>query len=156
VKVYLETSFFSACVSTRQDARSISWRETSIEWWQTQARHYDLYVSDEVVAELSEPAFKNREAALAMLRGLTLLELTPEVRGLADILVKEKVMPAPSVSGDALHVAAAVIHGIDYILSWNVKHLANPNKRSHMGMICLRLGLIPPQIVTPDILQEAS
>lgn len=89
-----------------------------------------------------------------MLAGLTLLPLPPEVAGLAEILVREKVMPLPAVSGDATHVAAATFHRMDYLLTWNVKHLANPNKREHMAAVCLRLGLIPPQIVTPDLLQE--
>ncbi|MCK6485128.1 MAG: hypothetical protein HUU22_00825 [Phycisphaerae bacterium] len=80
--VYLETSFFSACVSTRTNPRSIAWRETSTEWWQTQAPRHELFVSDEVVAELSHPDFAMANAALEMLRGLQLLELTVEVRGL--------------------------------------------------------------------------
>jgi predicted nucleic acid-binding protein len=155
-RVYLETSFFSASVSMRTSAKSVSWRETSNEWWQTQAARYELYVSDEVVAELSDPEFAQGPAALAMLRGLRLLELGPEVRGLAEILVREKLMPRPSVSGDAIHVAVATIHGMEYILTWNVQHMANPNKRTHFATICLRLGLLPPQIVTPDLLVETD
>ena len=106
-RVYLETSFFSACVSTRTSAKSVAWRETSIEWWRTQVARHELYVSDEAVAELSDPDFLQGPAALEMLRDLRLLELGPDVRGLAQILVREKVMPGPAVSGDALHVAAA-------------------------------------------------
>lgn len=155
-RVYLETSFFSACVSARTSAKSVSWRETSNEWWQTQAPRHELYVSDEVVAELSDPDFAQGPAALEMLRGLRLLELGQEVRGLAEILVREKVMPRPGVSGDALHVAVATVHGMDYVLTWNVQHMANPNKRTHFATLCLRLGLLPPQIVTPDLLMEAD
>jgi len=153
-KVYEETSFFSACVSKRSTPKSVGWRETSIEWWETQATKHELFISDEVVAELADPSFPEREAALRMLRGLGVLELTPEVRGLAEVLVREKVMPAPVVSGDAIHVAAATVHHMDYVVTWNVKHMANPNKRTHFATVCLRLGLVPPQIVTPDILQE--
>ncbi len=156
-RVYLETSFFSVCVSARTSAKSVAWRETSVEWWQTQATRHELYVSDEVVAELSHPDFAQGSAALEMLRGLRLLELGPEVRGLAGILVREKVMPGPAVSGDAIHVAAATAHGMDYVLTWNVQqHMANPNKRTHFATLCLRLGLLPPQIVTPDLLVEAD
>jgi len=91
-----------------------------------------------------------------MLRGLNVLEQTPAVAALADLLVKEQVMPAPSVAGDALHVAAATIHRMDYLLTWNVRHLANPNKRTHFAVICMRLGLAPPQLVTPDLLQGSD
>jgi hypothetical protein len=143
-------------VGTREDAKSVAWRETSNEWWQTQATRHELYVSDEVVAELSDPGFAQGAVALEMLRGLRILDLTAEVRGLAQILVREHVMPRPAVSGDALHVAAATVHLMDYLLTWNVQHLANPNKRTHFATICLRLGLVPPQIVTPDLLVEVD
>lgn len=154
--VYLETSFFSAAVSERTDARSVTWRDASQEWWATQSGRHQLFVSDEVVAELSDPEFRQGPAALGMLRGLSLLELTPHVLGLAEILVNEKLMPRPSVSGDAIHVAAATIHRMDFVLSWNVRHLANPNKRAHLSAICLRLGFVPPQILTPDLLMEVD
>jgi hypothetical protein len=154
-RVYLETSFFSACVSTRTTTRSLYWREVSNEWWNAQAAGYELLISGEVVAELSDSAFPQRDEALAMLRGIPLLELSEEVFGLADILIREKVMPGP-VAGDALHVAAATWHEVDFLLTWNVKHLANPNKRTHLVNVCLRLGLTPPAIVTPDLLQGTA
>ncbi len=152
--VYLDSSFFSVCVSTRTDARSVVWRESSVEWWQTQASRHALFISAEVVTELSAADFPQSEAALSMLTGLNLLPLSPEVVGLASILVREKLMPMPAVSGDAIHVAAATVHQLDYLITWNIRHLANPNKRKHMAAVCLRLGLIPPQIITPDMLQE--
>lgn len=155
-RVYLDTSFFSACVSRRTTPKSLGWRESSNEWWTTQADRHELYISDEVVAELSDPDFAQGPAALEKLRGLRLLELTPEVLGLAEVLVREKVMPRPAVAGDAIHVAAATAHGMEYVLTWNVRHMANPNKREHFAGICLRLGLLPPQIVTPDLLMESD
>lgn len=155
-RVYLETSFFSACVSTRTSAKSITWRETSLEWWETQSGKHDLVISDEVVVELSDPQYEQGPEALEMLRGLSILEIGQDARGLAEILVLEKVMPGPSVVGDAIHVATATIHRTDYVLTWNVKHMANPNKRTHFATVCMRLGLIPPQIVTPDMLMETT
>lgn len=89
-----------------------------------------------------------------MLDRLAVLELTSEVVDLADLLVHEKIIPAPAVEGDALHLAAAIVHQMEYMLTWNVKHLANPNKRTHLAVLCLRLGFSPPQLVTPDLLQE--
>jgi hypothetical protein len=155
-RVYLETSFFSACVSSRTSPKSIGWRASSKEWWQTQRHRHELFISPEVVRELSAEDFPNRGAALEMLRGLQLLDLPREVEELADLLVAEKVMPGPSVSGDAVHVAAATVHRMDYIVTWNVQHLANPNKRTHFAGICMRLGVAPPSIVTPDMLHETD
>jgi predicted nucleic acid-binding protein len=127
-KVYLETSFFSACVNTRAGAKALGWKASSNEWWQTQAKHHDLYISTEVLRELSHPAFLNRLQALSMTRGLESLEMTHEVEVFSELLVRESVMPQPDTGGDALHVAFAAVYKMDYILTWNVKHLANPNK----------------------------
>lgn len=81
-----------------------------------------------------------------------MLEINSEIEEFAALLVAQKLMPAPSISGDALHVAIATIHRMEYILSWNVKHMANENKRTHLAVICMRLGLVPPMIVTPDMI----
>lgn len=153
-KVYLETSFFSQCVTIRTGAIDLGRRATSLNWWNTQAKAFELFISDEVIRELSDPDFPDtvRGPALAMLSGLTAVDLSAEVAGLADLLVRERAMPAPAVSGDAIHVAAAVVHQMDYLLTWNQKHLANPNKRTHLAVICARLHLAVPQIVTPDLL----
>lgn len=72
-----------------------------------------------------------------MLDGLEALDFTEEVALLADMLVRERVMPNPAVEGDALHVAFCVVHGIEYLLTWNQRHLANPNKRTHLAVICI-------------------
>jgi hypothetical protein len=124
-----------------------------IEWWNTQRVRHDLFLSAEVIAELSAPGFKQSAKALALVREVPLLALTEEVRGLARVLIREKVVPGP-LAGDALHVAAACWHAMNYVVSWNVRHLANPNKLIHLRAICLRLELIPPRIVTPDLLWE--
>lgn len=155
-KVYLETSFFSACVSTRTSDKIRGWRASSLEWWETQRQHFELFISPEVFRELSAPDFKNSEKALAMLQDLDVLELTAEGTALAELLVKERVMPGPAVKGDALHVATATVHRMDFLLTWNVAHLANPNKRTHFAVICMRAGLTPPLLVTPDLLQWSS
>lgn len=151
-RVYLETSFFSACVSERTSDKSIGWRASSLEWWNDRRQAHELFISDEVISELSAPDHRRRDAALEMMRGLTLLEITPVVVLFAESLVSQKVMPGPAIGGDALHVSLATLNQMDFLLSWNVKHLANPNKRTHLAAVCLKLGLAAPVIVTPDML----
>jgi hypothetical protein len=154
-RVYIETSFVSACVTDRDDAASVYRRELSREWWSTQSHRYEISLSAEVIAELSSEGFRCREAALEFVQDLPALPINDEVLGLADLLVREKVMPAP-VAGDAIHVAVATCHRVDYLLSWSVRHLANPSKIRHLQTICLRAGLTPPQILTPDLLWEEN
>jgi hypothetical protein len=152
-RVYLETSFLSACVTTRSDPASIYRRDTSVEWWKTQRSRHQLFVTTEVIGELDAPGFLARDAALDLARQVPLLPLTEEVLGFASLLVQERVMPRP-IAGDAIHVAACCIHAVDYLLTWNVRHLANPNKLTHFRKICLRAGVLSPLIVTPDMLWE--
>jgi hypothetical protein len=112
-KVYLETSFFSACVTTRTDADSQSWKGRSLSWLKTQAERHELFISDEVLGELAAPAYPNSRQALRFTVGIPVLEVTDEVLGLAQVLIDEKVMPGP-LEGDAVHVAVAAYlwHGI--------------------------------------------
>jgi hypothetical protein len=69
------------------------------------------------------------------------------------MLVGEKVMPGPANEGDALHIAVSVVHQLDYLLTWNQKHLANPNKRTHLTILAARARLRLPELVTPDLMQ---
>ncbi len=150
-RVYLDTTLISACVGDRNDAASVYRRNATVDWWATQSGRHELFVSAEVLAELSHQNYRHREAALAWVSDAKIVELTEEVFGFASILVRERLMPSP-VAGDAIHVAAATVHLMDYLLSWNVRHLANPNKLTHLQAICLRHGLTAPRIVTPDLL----
>lgn len=93
--------------------------------------------------------------ALQWIADVPLLDVDDAVRALAELLVRERVMPAP-VAGDAVHVAVACVHAVEYILSWNVRHLANPNKVAHLRAVCIRAGYHPPAILTPDLLWETT
>jgi hypothetical protein len=114
-----------------------------------------LYVSPEVVRELSSEHFPKvvREPALAMLKGLTLLPTTAEVVSFAELLVSERVMPGPATEADAVHLAMSTVHSMNYLLTWNQKHLANPNKRTHLTILAARARLQFPEIVTPDLMR---
>ena len=125
----------------------------STGWWQEQRDKHTLFVAEEVLVELSHPEFRRRADAAALVHGIPLLPTNQDVRGLARILVREKVMPGP-IAGDAVHVAVATVHRMEYVLTWNVRHLANVNKLEHLRVVCRRAGYVPPQIVTPEILWD--
>lgn len=148
-RVYLETSFVSACVTDREDAASVYRRDVSLRWWREQRSRHEVVISAEVIAELSRPGFRRGLDAVELIRGLPLLDINDTVFGVAQVFVREQVMPKP-VGGDAIHVAACCVHRVDCVLSWNVRHLANPSKAAHLRVICARLGLLPSIIVTPD------
>lgn len=149
----METSFFSACVTTRADVDSQSWKGRSLAWLATQAKFHQLFVSDEVLAELSAPSYPLSHVAIRFTSGMEVLTVSEEILVFGQHLIDEKVMPGPN-EGDAVHVATAVLAQMDYLLTWNVKHLANVNKRVHLSRVCQRIGKVAPLIVTPDLLWE--
>ncbi len=112
-----------------------------------------MFVSDEVLIELSRPEYPRRDEALRFIGKVPVLSITEDVIAFAEVLVQRMVMPKP-VGGDALHVASAVVAQMDFVLTWNVKHLANPNKVLHLNAVCTEYGYIRPQILRPDDMRE--
>ena len=86
-------------------------------------------------------------------RRVPLLPITDAVTAIVNLLIAEKVMPGP-LAGDVIHAAVCVYYNIDYLLSWNVRHLANPNKRVHLAAVCASIGRTVPLILTPDVLWQ--
>ena len=62
--------------------------------------------------------------------------------------INQKIMPEDA-SGDAAHLAMSSMESVDFLLTWNCRHLANANKWQHIRVINARLGLHTPTIVTP-------
>ena len=81
--------------------------------------------------------------------GLPLLAVTGAATALADALVPGGAVPAVT-SRDALHVAIAESNGIDYLLTWNFRHIANATLRARINEACESQGYEPPVIYTPD------
>jgi hypothetical protein len=89
-----------------------------------------------------------------MLKGLPALQISPTAIDLAGRLVKENALPTKA-AGDAIHVAIATVNAMDYLLTWNMRHLANAIVRNTITMICRANGYEPPVICTPEELLEA-
>jgi hypothetical protein len=81
------------------------------------------------------------------------LAITAEIVELVDYYVREQLMPADDL-GDAFHLAIATWHGIQYLLTWNCKHLANANKFDHIAVLNARRRLVSPALITPAQLLE--
>lgn len=150
-RVYIETSVPSAYVTSRTDPGSLHRREGTREWWLRQLSLYDASVSANVLLELRQGDWPGKEEALRLVERLPLLPVTPEVTGVAERYVAERLVPT-DLGGDATHLAVACVYDMDFLLTWNIRHLANPNKLTHLTVINRRLGLLTPQIVTPEML----
>jgi hypothetical protein len=149
--VYIETTIPSAYVTTRTDPASLFRRQVTRDWWHEQACRYELLTADSVLIELGTGEWKGKDEALALIEAVPRLAIDAEVLAVARRYIVERLIPS-DLAGDALHLAAACVHEVDYLLTWNIRHLANPNKTEHLVVVNRRLGLLTPQIVTPEAL----
>jgi predicted nucleic acid-binding protein len=118
------------------------------QWWSTYANQSNLVSSAAVVAELRRGAGEKTEARVALLKDVELLDIASEVEEITRIYIDKAVMPNDP-GGDALHLALASFHRVDVLLTWNCRHLANPNKMEHIRLVNYELGLPMPLLTTP-------
>ena len=123
------------------------------QWWDEERRDYDCFISEVVLSELAEGNYPNQAKCLVLVDEISELAITEEIVQIAAVYQVRKLMPHLPPR-DALHVAIASYYRLDFLLTWNCKHLANANKTRHLRELNLELGLYIPQLVTPDQLQS--
>jgi hypothetical protein len=90
---------------------------------------------------------------LEALQDIPILALTEEVTALGRELARQVPLPEKAAV-DAVHIALAVVHGMDYPLTWNCRHIANAFLRNKIEEVCRAKGHKPPVICTPEELLE--
>jgi hypothetical protein len=152
-KVYIETSIPSYLAAWRsRDLVVAGNQETTREWWERR-EDFDLFIS---VFVLDEAGAGDAEAAgrrMQCLAGIPEIEITGEVEQIAARLLSRASLPAKAHI-DALHIAVAAIGGVDYLLTWNCAHIANPALRPRIESVIRSFGYAPPIICTPQELLE--
>ena|SRR5712691_941861 len=153
-KVYLETTFVSYLTARpSRDVVIAGHQQTTHEWWQTCRGRFDLVASQLVVQEVGAGDPQAAQERLNVLATLTLLEVTEEAMALAQELLATRAVPEKAAE-DALHIAIAVTNGVEYLLTWNCKHLANATIRAKSEEVCRSAGYEPVIICTPEELLE--
>ena len=92
-------------------------------------------------------------ARLDLLKQIPLLAINEAVIVMAESLIRREIIPE-RVANDALHISCAAVHEIDYLLTWNCRHIANARHRQKIENICDALGYVSPVICTPEELTE--
>jgi hypothetical protein len=108
-----------------------------------------LYSSRLVVTECQAGDPVAAAERLAELAGIPLLEQTPEAATLAEALLRGVPLPERAAA-DALHIAIAAVHGVEYLLTWNCTHIANVTLRPRIEAVCRASGFEPPLICSPE------
>ncbi|MBI3046934.1 MAG: type II toxin-antitoxin system VapC family toxin [Acidobacteria bacterium] len=153
-KVYLETTIVSYLVaSSTHDLIQSAHQQVTREWWAGRER-FDLFVSRPVLTEAGRGDTTAAARRLETLAGIPVLTVSRGATTLARTLLRTGTLPAKARL-DAVHVAVAAVNGMDYLLTWNLRHLANAAIRGKIEEACRKAGIRPPIICTPEELMEA-
>jgi len=152
--VYLETTVVSLLTARpTRDLIQTAWQQVTREWWDTRRARYVLYSSEIVRVEAQLGDAEAVARRMETLNRLTELEATDETKALAKHLAKALGLPAKKVL-DASHIAVAAVHRMDFLLTWNCAHLANPVLEVRARAACRACGYECPVIITPLQLLE--
>jgi hypothetical protein len=152
--VYIETTIVSYL--TAQPTRDLvlaARQELTREWWNEHKPRFAVYVSALVLREAAEG---DRDAAarrLQAIAGIPSLGLKDEALALAQRLVQRRAIPSAAPE-DALHIAVAAVHEMDYLLTWNFAHMANAIMRQRIEAAVADAGCRCPVICTPEELMD--
>ena len=150
ISLYLETSVVGAYLDNGDPFR----RDLTIRWWEHELAEYDAFSSILVQRELERIAEPHRSGYLNLVRPLEQLELPEEIAILAEAYIERGIFQRKYIA-DAIHVALASFHKIDYLVTWNFGHIANVRKQARLRMFNQSAGFFAPTIVTPEFLVHA-
>ena len=155
-KVYLETTVVSYLTARpSRDLLTLLSITQSKLWWETCGRDFELWVSDLVLRESARGDADAARRRLDSLSNVEVLKSDAESDALAAVFLRNLAMPS-NAADDAFHVAIAAVNRMDYILTWNCRHIASGYARPKLEGICLAQGYrcpiicTPPELMPPD------
>ena len=153
-RVYVETSVVSYLAARpSRDVVVAGHQRTTQEWWRSRSR-FELVISQTVLDEAGAGDPESARQRLSLLSALPLLDVTDSAIALAERIVEAAIIPKVAAQ-DALHVSRAITHGIDYLVTWNCRHIANALIRPRIERASRDAGLVPTIICTPEELLDA-
>jgi len=147
--IYIETTIPSYLTAKpSRDILQLARQSITQKWWETKRQDYDLVTSDFTVTECRRGDPVAAQRRIECISGIPLLELTEDMFLLSNIYMKFLLIPENS-KDDTLHLAACVIKQVDYLLTWNCKHLG-PVTMQMVQKYNDKHGLFVPILVTPE------
>ena len=153
-KVYIESTVVSYLVARPSSSPILASRqEASRQLWEDYADRFEFVISPIVRDEIRQGDPTTAQQRLDVVSSLTILEVSPDMDMLVGKLLDSGAVPRGSVF-DAQHIAIATVHSVEYLVSWNHKHIVNERKREHINQVCREAGFQPITICTPIALME--
>ena len=147
ISLYLETSVVGAYLDNGDPFR----RDLTIRWWEHELMEYEAFSSILVQREIERIAEPHRSGYLNLIKALKQLDLAEEVAILAEGYIERGIFQRKYIA-DAVHVALASFHKIDYLVTWNFGHIANVRKQARLKLFNTAAGFFSPVIITPEFL----
>lgn len=148
--VYVESSVISYLTSRpSNDLIKSARRAITDNWWQNERSKFDIYVSELVELEISKGNQDAAKLRLEVTITIPNLDISTQARDIAKALIDTQAIPENSTE-DALHIAIATVHGVQFLLTWNFKHINNAEKKSKINQVIQELGYIPPILCSPE------
>ena len=153
-RVYIEPTVVSYLVARPSNNPILASRQrASQRLWEDYADRFQFVISPIVRDEIRQGDTTAAQQRLAAVSSLTILEVSPDMDMLVKKLLDSGAVPRGSVF-DAQHIAIATVHSVEYLVSWNHKHIVNENKREHINRVCQAAGFQPITICTLIALME--
>ena len=155
-RVYIETTFVSYLTARpSRDVVIAGHQQSTQEWWDDCREDYELCASELVFQEAAAGDPQAAQERLDVLKDMVLLEMRQEAQDLAKELVQAEALPAKAFQ-DALHIAVAAHQKVPYLLTWNLRHMANAIMRAPIETVCANKGYKAPIICTPEELRRVK
>ena len=149
-KVYIETTIISYLTAKpSKNILAAAWQELTREWWAHRRTHFDLFISELVLSEAHKGDAEAARQRLNALEGIPILTTTDSAVELARRMINEGPLPEKAID-DALHIAFSAVHRIDYLMTWNFKHIDNAEMKPRIRELCMLHGYYYPEICTPQ------
>ncbi len=148
--LYIETSIISYLRQRPSSQVVMAARQLlTHQWWGEERGNYELVTSQYVLDEASAGDAVLASERLQSLDGILLLPLDPQIGVIAKEIISRAILP-PRASIDALHIAMVAHHRIEYLLTWNCRHIANAKILPRIRDVLTDLGIPIPIICTPE------
>lgn len=148
--VYIESSVISYLIARPSRDVVITARQAITEtWWRERRTEFELYISALVVQEIGRGDTEAAERRLNAVDGIPLVATSLEAQSLAEDLVAQGAVPTNSEE-DALHIGLAAAAGVDFLLTWNFKHINNAHTKSGIIAVVESHGYVCPMLCSPE------
>ena len=153
-RAYIESSVPSFYVARpSRDLTLVAKQQATRDWWDGGCSGLEVVTSLETLDEIARGEPEKAQERLELVSELAILEVTGDVADLAEALVESGIVPE-KVSSDAIHIAVASVHVVEFLVTWNFRHIANPFLRERIRNVVTEHGFHMPTMCSPEELIE--